>query len=424
MNFRCVQSELRGDAPIPGSKSHTIRAVMIAGLANGESTLTAPLISQDALSAAQAVACLGAEVVQTPGEWRIRGCGGRMRSGRQTIDVGNSGTTMNILLGLATLVPDAELTLTGDEQIQRRPNGPLAQALNNLGASVLSVHGNGCPPFVVRGPLAGGFTPLAAPSSQYLTSLLLACPLAAGDSEIEVTHLNEESYVEMTLDWLASQQIRLERDGLKRFRIPGRQAYRSFQRRIPADFSSASFFLCAGALGRNRVVSTGLDLSDSQGDKAVVDYLRTMGAAVTVTGDRIAVDGGELHGIEIDMNQTPDALPVMAVVGCFAHGTTVLKNVAHARIKETDRIAVMACELRKLGAAIEERPDGLVIRHSPLRGATVNGHGDHRVVMSLALAGLCIPGETVVTTAEAAGVTFPEFATLIQGLGGQLTAEV
>jgi len=423
MKFRCQRSVLRGSVAIPGSKSHTIRAVAIAGMADGESVIEAPLLSADALSAAECIGALGAEVAREPGLWRVRGCGGKPRLTRSRIDTGNSGTTMNILLGLAALLPQGEVTLTGDEQIQRRPNGPLAAALNNLGAKLVSVRNTNCPPWVVSGPLRGGFTTLDAPSSQYLTSLLLACPLAAGDSEIEVLRLNEESYVEMTLAWLAGQGIRLHREGLRRFRVPGRQRYKSFRRRIPADFSSASFFLCAGALRGNQVVSQGLDMVDSQGDKAVVDYLRQMGAPVTLTPDGIRVEAGALHGLEIDMNQTPDALPIMAVLGCFATGTTVLRNVAHARIKETDRIAVMACELRKLGAAIEERPDGLLIRESRLHGAEVEGHGDHRVVMALAVAGLSIPGETTVTTAEAAGVTFPEFATLIQRLGGLLATE-
>lgn len=421
MKFICQPSELRGTAAIPGSKSHTIRAVMIAALAPGESVIEAPLVSADALSAAAAAEILGAQISRTPERWVIRGTGGTFTFRDDVIDTGNSGTTMNILLGVAALQGTRDLTLTGDHQIQRRPSGHLADALNQLGASVVSVRGNGCPPFRVRGPIKGGHATLAAPSSQYLTSLLLACPLAEGDSTIEVTTLKEASYVQMTLDWLHFQGIRVEHDGLQRFHVAGRQAYRPFQRRIPADFSSASFFLCAGALGRNEVTSTGLDMADAQGDKAVVDYLRRMGADIAVDGDRIRVRGRGLHGVELDLDDTPDALPVMAVTACFAEGTTVLKNVAHARIKETDRIAVMATELRKLGADIEERPDGLVIHgRKPLRGAAVEGHGDHRVVMALALAGTAMPGPLTVSTAEAAGVTFPAFAGLMRGLGASL----
>ena len=424
MLFRCSASRLSGAAAIPGSKSHTIRAVVIAALADGESVIEAPLLSADAQSAAACAARLGAKIDMAGDCWRVQGFGGVPKPQDGVLDTGNSGTTMNILLGVSSLIPaGTELTLTGDHQVQRRPNGPLAAALNNLGASVVSERGDGCPPFHIRGTLRGGFTTLDAPTSQYLTSLLLACPLAEGDSEIELTRLNEASYAQMTLDWLAFQGIRIERDGWKRVRIPGRQKYHPFTRRIPADFSSASFFLCAGAIPGNDVLSQGLDMNDCQGDKAVVDYLRRMGAEITVGADGIRVRGKVLRGIEIDMDETPDALPVMAVLGCFAEGTTVLHNVAHARIKETDRIAVMAGELRKMGAHIEERPDGLVIHHSPLHGAAVEGHGDHRVVMSLALAGLSCPGKTTVTTAEAAGVTFPNYGELMRDLGGNLAAE-
>ncbi len=425
MFFRCTASQLRGAAAIPGSKSHTIRAVVIAALADGESVIEAPLLSADAQSAAACAAQLGAEVdMSDGGVWRVRGFGSVPRPKSDVLDTGNSGTTMNILLGISALLPAGrEITLTGDHQVQRRPNGPLAAALNNLGASVVSERGDGCPPFRIRGTLKGGFTTLDAPTSQYLTILLLACPLAEGDTEIELTRLNEASYAQMTLDWLAFQGIRTERDGWKRVRIPGRQHYRPFTRRIPADFSSASFFLCAGAIPGNEVLCRGLDMDDCQGDKAVVGYLRQMGAEITLGPDGVRVRGGRLRGIEIDMDETPDALPVMAVLGCFAEGTTVLHNVAHARIKETDRIAVMAAELRKMGARIEERPDGLVIHRSALHGAAVEGHGDHRVVMSLALAGMSCPGETTVTTAEAAGVTFPNYAELMRNLGGKLAAE-
>ncbi len=420
MNFHGTASRLVGDVLIPGSKSHTVRAVMIAALAEGESTILAPLVSADAQAAAAAAQAIGADVRLEPGAWQVRGCGGRPRFRQAVIDTANSGTTMNVLLGMASLAVGQEVVLTGDEQVQRRPNGPLVQALNNLGAQVVSQRGNGCPPFTVRGPLRGGFTALDAPSSQYLTSLLLACPLASGDSEIEVTRLNEASYVEMTLAWLRAQQITFTCDGLRRFRIPGRQQYRAFERRIPADFSSAAFFLCAGAIGQNDTTCCGLDMTDCQGDKAVVDYLRRMGAEVTIEPGRIRVRGRPLHGVELDLNETPDALPIMAVTACFAEGQTILRNVAHARIKETDRIKVMACELRKLGARIEELPDGLAIIGGPLHGAAVEGHGDHRVVMALALAGMSIPGETVVSTAEAAGVTFPEYGDLMRRLGGRL----
>jgi 3-phosphoshikimate 1-carboxyvinyltransferase len=234
--------------------------------------------------------------------------------------------------------------------------------------------------------------------------------------------LHEVPYAEITLDWLARLGIKLERDEMKEFRVRGGQGYKPFTRRIPADFSSATFFLCAGAIGDNVVTVQGLDLTDAQGDKAVLDYLRAMGARVEVTPDGVRVQPGNLKGCRIDMNATPDAVPMMAVLACFAEGKTTLANVPQARIKETDRIAVMRQELTKLGARVTELPDGLVIEQSKLTGAEVDGHDDHRVVMSLAIAGCSIPGQTVIRTAEAAAITIPTFAQSMRRLGAELQA--
>jgi len=423
MNFICEQSALHGAVTMPGSKSHTIRAVAIASLADGTSTIDAPLCSADTQSAAEAFGLLGAEVRVQADRWEITGTGAALHPKQDTIDVGNSGTTLHVLMGAAGLLPEASrVTLTGDRQIRSRPSGPLIRALNDLGASATSVQGNDCAPVVVGGRLRGGRTVVEAKSSQYVTSLLLACPLADGDTIIDVPVLFEKPYIEMTLDWLAGQDVKVQGGGLSRFQVTGGHSYRPFHCRIPADFSSATFFFGAGALPGNDVSCLGLDMGDSQADKAVVEYVRAMGAAVTVSGQTIGVRARQLDGIEIDMNATPDALPVMAVLGCFAGGRTVLRNVAHARIKETDRIAVMACELRKMGARIDELEDGLIVHESALQGAAVDGHEDHRVVMALALAGLNCPGTTTVAAAEAAGITFPTFHTLMQSIGGRLTA--
>lgn len=421
MDITCRQATIRGPVSIPGSKSHTIRAVAIAALAEGDSVLHAPLVSRDALSAVSAFGALGAVIEQTPEVWRIKGIGGVPRVPDDVVDVMNSGTTMNIALGAASLLPSGLAVLTGDDQIRRRPCEPLAHALNDLGARVRSTRGNGCPPYVVEGVLRGGHTQLEALSSQYVTSLLINAPLAEGDTRLDVPVLHEQPYVWMTLDWLRRQGIRVEHDEtLRAFHIPGGQRYQAFERRIPADFSTATFFLAAGALPENDVTCLGLDMDDTQGDRAVVDYLQAFGANVEIEAGSVRVSSGALQGCAIDLNATPDALPMMAALACFAEGTTRLLNVPQARIKETDRIAVMREELSKMGACIEELPDGLVVHESALHGAEVDGHGDHRVVMALAIAATAAKGDTRIRGYEAVTVTFPEFAATLRGAGGDI----
>jgi 3-phosphoshikimate 1-carboxyvinyltransferase len=366
---------------------------------------------------------LGAQISTGADEWLVVGTGGELCVPDNIIDVANSGTTMRIALGSCALLRDGAAVLTGDAQIRRRTCGPLAQSLCDLGARTWSTRSNGCPPIVVEGRLRGGYTSIEAVSSQFLTSLLMNAPLADGDSTIDVKLLNEGPYVHMTLDWLRKQGIEVVQEGTTpgkdlRYRVKGGQQYRPVNRAIPADWSTATFFLGAAALGDNEIVLQGLDLNDTQGDRAVLGYLREMGAEVTVSDNGIRVKGGDLVGREFDLNATPDALPMMAVMGCFARGTTRLVNVPQARLKETDRIAVMREELTKLGGKVTEMPDGLIIEESPLRGGDISGHGDHRVIMALAIAGTRAPGRTTVHGCEAMGVTYPGFVEAMTGLGG------
>lgn len=421
MNYKISKSRLSGTVNVPASKSHTVRAVAFASLASGESIIRSPLESDDARSAVRAYRALGAAIEIEDEVWRVTGFAGNPIAPEEPIDVGNSGTTMRIAMGSCALIDGAAATLTGDGQVRGRPVGALAQSLTDLGARIDFLEGAGTPPIAIRGRLKGGETSIEAVTSQFLTSLLINAPLAEGDSTIKVPLLNERPYVGMTLEWLDRLGIEYTTDDQwTRFEIPGNQSYPAFDRRVPGDFSSATFFLCAGALGDNAVTCDGLDMSDTQGDRAVVDYLRDMGARVTVGDESIRVEAKELRGCEIDLNDTPDALPMMAVVGCFARGETRLVNVPQARLKETDRIAVMREELTKLGAQIEELEDGLVVRESTLSPATVEGHGDHRVVMALSIAATQIEGDTIVRGAGAVDVTYPNFVEALRGIQGNV----
>jgi 3-phosphoshikimate 1-carboxyvinyltransferase len=416
------KSRLKGTVSIPASKSHTIRAIAIASLAQGQSLIRNPLSSADAASAVSTYRALGAAIdTSDPKLWKVTGTGGQIQVPIQPVDVGNSGTTLNIALGSASLVGKGQtITFVGDQQTQSRPIGPILNSLTELGAKGVSVNNNGKAPAKVTGHLLGGKTAIACSTSQYLSSLLLCTPLADKDSEINVTLLNEPGYVQMTLDWLDSQGIQYRKQQMKKFSVKGRQSYKPFDRPVPADFSSATFFLCAGALLGEEVTLLGLDFKDSQPDKAVVDYLKGMGAKITVQTEAVTVSAAGLKGIEIDMNKTPDALPAMAVTAAFAEGVTRLVNVPQARGKETDRIACMAQELRKLSVQVEELPDGLVIQGGRPQPAAVHGWGDHRIVMALALAGLLLDGPLTVDTAEAMSVTFPDYVKLMQSLGAQM----
>ena len=415
MNWTVSPSTLEGSVRIPGSKSHTIRALICSLYADGESLIRDPLVSSDTLSGKDMAVSLGADISVESGLWRVRSRGVAPSGG--TIDVGNSGTSLYFGIAAAAL-SCSPVTFSGDEQICRRSAAPLLSALESLGVKTES--SNGCTPLTVTGPIRGGKAEVKAVTSQYLSALLLACPLAERESVIDVPLLNEKPYVDMTLSWLDRCGIRYENRGYSRFVIPGGQRYKTIDCSVPADFSSAAFFLVAGALTDKGILLEGLDYLDTQGDKKVADILRDMGAEVEIRDSSIFVKGPLLRGGTFDLNEIPDCLPILAVAGCFAPGETRLVNVAHARIKETDRIAVMRSELSKLGADIEELSDGLVIRKSVLRGGSVDGHGDHRVIMSMSVAGFNASGNVHIHGCDAVSVTFPDFMKLAASLGAQM----
>ncbi len=422
MIYRVKAAEVSGEVVIPGSKSHTIRALTLGLLADGESVIRFPLESSDTLSCLDMVKQLGGEVKKEADAWRIQGCGGSLPAPEDVIDVGNSGTSLYIGLGVAALI-DGATVFTGDHQIRSRPAEGLLQSLTDLGAEAFSTRNNGKPPVVVRGRMKGGKTSIEAVTSQYLSALLIAAPGGEKTSFIDVPLLNEKPYVTMTLDWLERVGITVENNEYRSFTVPGNQHFKSFDAHIPADFSSATFFLVAAAITGSELTLRGLDFSDSQGDKEVVNILREMGAKVEIGERHITIRGGSLRGGSFDLNAIPDALPALAVAGCFAEGETRLVNVPQARLKETDRISCMAIELAKCGADIEEMPDGLIIRKSRLTGTEVSGHFDHRIVMSLAVAALASEGEMIIDTAEAVSVTFPGFRSLMGKIGGDILEE-
>ncbi|MDR1970375.1 MAG: 3-phosphoshikimate 1-carboxyvinyltransferase [Treponema sp.] len=446
-----------GAVRIPASKSHTIRRLLIAALADGVSELQGPLDSLDTRSCLAACRALGALVrehrapdpsspnpVDAAGtkliRWTLQGRGGAPAEPLEAIniEVGNSGTTLFLALAAAALFP-VPVHFDGDAQIRRRSAAPLLAALGGLG--VQSESHEGCAPITIRGPWKGGRVSIECPTSQYLSALLLAAPLAPAGTltELEVPLLNERPYIAMTLAYIDAQGIPCERgEDLSWFRISGGAVYKPLSGPVPADFSSAAFPALAAAVSGGPVELFGLDPGDIQGDQAFFEVLKKMGCHVSWTEARpggpsggdtavspgggalarstvLRIEGGPLRGGEFDLNAAPDMLPACAAAAAFAKGNTALVNAAHARIKETDRIAVMAAELEKLGTRVTERPDGLIIHGTgtPPRGGRINSHGDHRIAMAFAAAALGACGPIEIDGAECAAVTYPGFLELL-----------
>jgi 3-phosphoshikimate 1-carboxyvinyltransferase len=395
-------------------------------MADGESELYSPLYSKDTAACVEAVRAFGAKVTEEADRLTVRGIGARPAVPSRVIDVANSGTTLFLATTVAALA-EGTVCFDGDESIRNRSAAPLLDALRSLGAAVEERGRPGCAPYCVTGPLRGGSASISCRTSQYLSSLLIGLPMAGGESRVEVPLLFERPYVEMTLSWLDRQGITYRRDGYEAFTLPGDQSYHSFSLPIPGDFSSATFFFVLPAVTGGSLEVTGLDLADPQGDKEVLSVLELMGCevrrgerAIRVTGPEPRRSGGRgLKGGTFDLNSMPDALPALAVAGTAADGPVRLVNVAQAREKETDRIAVMAEELGKLGAEVEELEEGIVLYPSRLSGADLDAHADHRVAMSLAVAGIAAYGEepTRIEGAECADVTFPGFFELLKSVG-------
>jgi len=430
MNVRITPFSLTGTFKVPASKSHTIRQLLIASLADGLSEIKNPLDSLDTDSCLSVCKAFGAEIDNTDSlSWKIRGNNNfkntdntRLSSESEPIkiDAGNSGTTLFFALAAAGL-QQYPVLFTGDEQLQKRSAAPLLDALTCLGVSSLCLGEAGCVPVTIKGSWKGGKVCLPCTTSQYLSALLIAAPLAplGTITEINVPLLNEKPYVEMTLSYLKAHNIPFEvNNDFSHFVIPGGSKYYGKVQSVPGDFSSAAFLAAAAAITKSPITLLGLDPHDTQGDKYFFEILISMGCDVewkeNGDGKTVTVSCKDsLRGGTFDMNSTPDLLPAAAVVAAYAKGDTTFVNVAHARSKETDRIAVMAQELNKLGVSNTELPDGLIVHGkgsiNPSENTVIDGHGDHRIVMAFAVAALGSPVPIEITTAECVEVSYPGF---------------
>ncbi|RNJ26357.1 3-phosphoshikimate 1-carboxyvinyltransferase [Halosegnis longus] len=415
-------STVDGVVRAPPSKSYTHRAILAAGYA-GETTVTNPLDSADTRATARAVEAYGGTVTRGESQVVVEGFDGRPEVPDDVIDCANSGTTMRLTTATASLA-DGLTVLTGDGSLRSRPQGPLLDALGDLGGRAESTRGNGQAPLVVGGNIDGGEVAIPGDvSSQYITALLMAGAVTEEGIDIELTtELKSAPYVEITLELLDAFDIETHRtdDG---FRVPGGQQYatEAGTYAVPGDFSSMSYLLAAGALAADEdgLLVEGAEPS-AQGDSAIVSILDEMGATLDWDRDagEIRVEQSALSGVEVDVGDTPDLLPTIAALGAVADETTRIVNCEHVRYKETDRVSAMADELTTLGASVEEQQDVLTIHggESSLTGGTVAGHDDHRIIMALSLVGL-VAGPVTVEGSDHVDVSFPGYFETLRSLG-------
>ncbi len=419
-----VQSsrDLHGAVRIPPNKSHSFRALIMAALAEGTSRIAGPAVSSDWMRGTEALEMFGAEITpHADNLWQIVGTGGQLRTPDDIINCGNSGIIFRFFTALAACC-EGYSVLTGDDSIRHiRLGGPLIDALNSLGAWAVSTKGDGHAPVVVRGRIKGGRAEIDGADSQPVSGLLIACSQAEGPTELIVHNAGEKPWIGVTLHWLGRCGVQVENEDFARFRLPGRACWGSLDVTIPGDWSAAMYPLVAGLISPDSEVRVaGVDVRDVQGDKLVVEVLREMGADIELTADGAVARSSSLRGRTIDCNDFIDQFPLLAVVGTQAEGQTLLRNAEIARHKECDRITEMHRALKAMGADVEQRPDGLLVRHSRLRGARLDSCADHRMVMTLTVAALAASGSTTISDIECVRKTFPGFVEQMSAIGCEM----
>lgn len=405
---------------VPGSKSLTNRALVIAALAGGRSRLHNALVADDTALMVEALRALGFAVERdaTGLTVDVEGSGGVIPAASADLFVGNAGTVARFLTALVCL-GRGRYRLDGVARMRQRPIADLAVALTALGASVTTT--GGALPVVVeaRGLRGGAAAVRGEVSSQFVSALLMVAPYAEQDVELTVFgRLVAAPYVEMTLAAMAAAGVAVERDGLRWFRVPAGYRYRPRECAIEPDASGAAYFFAAAAITGGRVTVPGLGSGSWQGDARFVDVLEAMGCRVERRPDALAVAGtGELRGVDVDLGAMSDQTMTLAAIAPFAEGPTRIRGVGHIRHQESDRLAATAAELRRMGQDVEEFADGLRISPRPVRPAVIQTYDDHRIAMAFAVAGLRAPGIAVAHPGCVAK-TFPDFFERLERLRG------
>jgi 3-phosphoshikimate 1-carboxyvinyltransferase len=418
---------LEGEVWAPPSKAYTHRMLIAALLSKGNSKIASPLVSDDTEATLRAVKAFGAEAELQKKCWTIMGVDS-LRAPKKPIDCGDSGATIRFMIPVAALPPGSS-TFTFGSSLERRPIAPLLKSLKQLGTessfqvkegkSLVRIHGGG---------IRGGKTSIRGDvSSQFISGLLFACPRAKLDTEVDVaTPLESRSYVQMTIEVLSKHGIRVSAsDDFARLKIPSNQTYKPCDHEVPGDFSSAAFLLAAAAVTSSKVKVKNLDRHSIQGDRAILDILAEMGSKLKVSNEYVEVEGGQkLNAIDVDARDIPDLVPVCAVLACYSKGTSKIYNAKRLRYKESDRLASLHLELKKMEAEIIMKEDGLIIRGPcTMHGATIDPHNDHRIAMACAVAALSARGETKIQNPECVSKSYPSFFDDLRSLGANIVGK-
>lgn len=416
---------LAGTIAANPSKNYTSRYLFAAALADGESIVRRPATSEDSIALQQCVQALGAELRWDGDDLRVLGFGGRPRP-VSTLNPGNAGLVLRLLLGLGALLPDTLYVTDYADSLGRRPHGDLLAALQQLGLQVTAEPGGRLPIRVQGGPVNGGAVTVSGDvSSQFLTALLFVAPLLRDGLTIDVTgDLKSVAAVRQTVEVLGHAGIAVDVAGdWRRFRVPGGQAYAARDYTVPGDYPGSAAILAAAAVTRSDVTVTGL-LHDNQGERAIIDVLRDMGAHVSHDGEQVNVQSdGHLRSVTFDGDRATDAVLAMAAAATVADGTSRFYNVENLRYKECDRITDYGAELTRLGATVSEEPAALIVTGQPAGlpgGVTADSRLDHRVVMGLTIAGLRCLEPVVISRAEHIAKSYPQFVTHLRQLGARI----
>ena len=397
MNTVLFPGSIWGQVDIPASKSQTIHALLIALFSRGVSTITNPLLCSDTQACLDFCTKLGATIRYSDETMVVDSTALTPRDGLE-IDCKNSGTTLYFATALACTL-GVDIKFTGDSSLQRRPVRPLLASLHDLGANADPEIENA--PYSVCGPLLGGHTSIRCMTGQFLTALMLAAPLAKEDTTMDVFLLRERSAVQTTEIWLEKQGIDFFRDDdMNHYTVRGNQRYKPLETDINGDFSLAAFFFCAAAITASTITITHLDANSSQADREILNILSGMGCSVRSEGHSVTLTGpSRLKALDIDMSGIPDLLPALAVTSCFASGPVRLNNISHNVAKGFgERSSMIASDINALGGQVQQLPDSLVIYpvNSLCGGVSVQGGGDPRIVMAMAVASLrCTQGLTI-----------------------------